>query len=197
MLDERFAIIGALIVFLGDGSYLIDTIKGKTKPNKVSWFIWAIAPLLAFSAQFQQRVGWPSLMTFSIGIVPLFIFLASFLNKKAQWKVTKFDIFCGSLSVIGLILWLITQIGNFAILFGILSDGFAFIPTILKSYQQPETENYKAYLASSASGLITLAIIKNWDFANAAFPLYIFFSCALAFALIKFKLGAKIQKQFA
>lgn len=197
MLDERLAILGALIVFLGDGKYLIDTLKGKAKPNKVSWLIWAIAPALAFSAEFQQSVGWPSLFTFSIAVVPFLIFLGSFLNKKSQWKITRFDLFCGTLSIIGLVLWQLTQIGNIAILFGIIADGFAFIPTFVKSYQHPESESYSAYLASAISGLVTLLIIKNWNFANYGFPLYIFLSCLLAFSLIKFKLGPKIQKQFA
>ena len=197
MLDEKLALLGALIVLLADGKYLVNTLKGKTRPNKVSWLIWGIAPALAFSAEFKQNVGWPSLMTLSIAIVPFLIFLGSFLNKKSQWKITKFDIFCGSLSVIGLFLWQITQVGNIAIFFGILSDGFAFVPTYFKSWKHPESESYSAYLGSAISGLITLLIIKNWNFASYGFPLYIFLSCSFAFALIKFRLGIKIQKHFA
>lgn len=194
MIDEKFAILGALLILLGDFNYLIDTLKGKTKPNKVTWLMWAIAPALAFSAEFKQGVGWPSLMTLSIALVPSLIFFASFLNKKSQWRVTRFDIFCGLLSALGLILWQITQVGNFAILFGILADGFAFIPTLAKSWRHPETESYSAFLGSAIGGLITLLIIKNWNFANYGFPLYIALSCAFAFVLIKFKLGRKILK---
>src|SRR5918992_4551489 len=34
---------------LGALSYLIDTLKGKVQPNKVSWFVWALAPLICNS----------------------------------------------------------------------------------------------------------------------------------------------------
>lgn len=196
MLDERFVIVGSLINFIGGLSYLIDTVKGKTQPNKVTWFLWAVAPLLAFSAQIKQGVGLQSLMTFTVGFNPLLIFIASFVNKKAQWKIGKLDIFCGILSVCGIALWQITQIGNLAIFFGILADGTAAIPTIVKSYFKPESENYKVFLFAAINAIITLLTIKIWRFEYFAFPVYILSICVLLFLLIKFKLGPKLQKSF-
>ena len=38
MLDPNFVIVGVVIGFLGGISYLVDTLKGKTKPNRVTWF---------------------------------------------------------------------------------------------------------------------------------------------------------------
>jgi len=194
MIDERFVIVGAVLGFIGGMSYLVDTIKGKTQPNKVSWLLWAIAPLIAFYAEIKQGVGLPALMTFMVGFNPLLIFFASFVNKKSQWKISKFDLFCGALSIIGLILWQITQIGNLAILFAILSDGLAGIPTIVKSYREPETENYKVFLFGAINAFITLLAIKEWNFAHYGFPIYIFLICLLLFLLIKFKLGKRLAK---
>jgi hypothetical protein len=57
MLDEKFVILGIIVGFIGSLSYLIDTIKGKTKPNRVTWFLWALAPLIAFTAEIKQGVG--------------------------------------------------------------------------------------------------------------------------------------------
>lgn len=53
MLNENFVYVGVVLSFLGGLSYLIDTLKGKAKPNKVSWFVWALAPLIAFWATVQ------------------------------------------------------------------------------------------------------------------------------------------------
>lgn len=79
------------------------------------------------------------------------------------------------------------------ILFAIASDGLAAVPTIVKSYQVPETENYQVYLLNGLGAGITLFTIKQWDFAHTAFPIYIFFVAFVFFLLIKFKLGRKIQ----
>lgn len=192
MINEKFVFVSVALILLGDLSYLFYTIKGKVRPNKVTWFLWALAPLVAFAAEVKQGVGLSSLTTFAFGAVPLFIFLASFLNKKADWKVTKFDLICGAFSLLGLILWGITKVGNLAILFGIAADGLAAVPTVVKAYQAPETENERVYLFNGLGGVITLLTIKQCDFTHAAFPLYILIGCSTLFLLIKFKLGKKI-----
>ncbi|MFH1536115.1 MAG: hypothetical protein ABIC96_03555, partial [Patescibacteria group bacterium] len=134
MLNENFVILGAVIAGLGSIKYLIETIQGRVKPNRVTFFLWALAPLIAFSAEIKQGVGIQSLMTFWVGFSPLVIFIASFLNKKSEWKLGTFDYLCGSLSLIGLLLWLMTGVGNVAIIFAIVADGLAALPTIRKTY---------------------------------------------------------------
>lgn len=196
MLDEKFIFVGLAIGSIGTISYLISTIKGKTKPNRVSWFFWALAPLIAFYAEIKQGVGLQSLLTFSVGFGPLLIFFASFVNKKAEWKVTRFDIACGILATLGIILWLVTRVGNVAIFFSVLADGIAAVPTLVKSYKYPQTENGAAFSFAGLNAAFTLATIKNWGFAHSAFPIYIFLIDIVLFSVIQFKLGPKINKIF-
>lgn len=193
MIDEKFVILATALILFGDFTYLVYTIRGQVKPNKVSWFLWGVAPLIAFTAQLSQGVGLSSLVTFAFGAVPLLIFFASFLNKKAYWKITKFDLMCGVLSAVGLVLWGITQVGNWAILFAIASDGLAAVPTAVKAYQAPETENYQVYLFNAIGAAVTLFALQAWSFAYYAFPVYIFLVGTILFLLIRFKLGKKLQ----
>ncbi len=121
MLNPDFVYPAVIISFIGALSYVIDTLKGKAKPNKVTWFLWALAPIIAFFAQIKQGVGKEALLTFIVGFNPFMVFCASFVNKKAYWKITKVDLIYGGLSLLGLFLWYITKIGNIAIIFAILS----------------------------------------------------------------------------
>ena len=188
MINQNFVYLGAIIFFIGSVGYIIKTLQGKIKPNKVTWFLWALAPLIAFAAQIKQGVGLQSLLTFMVGFMPIIIFLASFVNKKSYWKIERLDLICGSLSIIGLILWQITKVGNIAIVFSLISDFLAGWPTIIKSYQHPETENYVLYLGNAAFALITLLTIKVWNFETYSFSLYIFLVTLLIAILIKFKI---------
>lgn len=192
MIDEKFIIIGAILSIIGQISYIIDTVKGRIKPNRVTWFLWALIPLIAFVAEIKQGVGLVSLMTFIVGFGPLMIFFASFVNKKAYWKIRKLDIFCGFLSIIGLLLWYVTRNGNLAILFSVLADGAAGIPTIVKAFQIPESENYQIYMFSAINAAITILAIKTWNFAHFGFPLYILLLCLLMIILVKFRLGKRL-----
>lgn len=193
MLDSRFVWLGALLNLFGSSGYAIDTIKGKTKPNRVTWFLWALAPLIAFAAELGQDVGIQSLMTFMVGFGPALIFAASFVNKKSFWNITRLDIACGVLSLIALILWKLCGAGDVAILFSLLADTLAGIPTLLKAYRDPQSESVCAYRNGALSAGITLLTIKHWNFATFAFPLYILTTCVIFVALIQFQLGPKLR----
>ncbi|HTB48756.1 MAG TPA: hypothetical protein VK712_01600 [Verrucomicrobiae bacterium] len=185
MLNQNFAILAALLPIAGSASYALDTLKTKTQPNRVSWLLWAIAPLIAFTAELVQHTSFRvSLLTFAVGFGPVLVVIASFANRKAYWKLTRFDIFCGSVSVLALILWAVTGKGNVAIFFSILADLFAAIPTIIKSYHHPKSESAGAFVTSIIGAGITLLTIKIWTFSNWGFPLYIMLVTIIISALI-------------
>ena len=196
MIDEKFVYLAFLFNILGTISYLWAVIKGEAKPNKVTWFLWALAPLIGFAAQWVEGVGLSSLMTFAVGFGPLLVFLASFMNKKASWKITKFDLFCASISILAIILWVLTNDALLALFFSIIADLVACFPTLIKSWYYPETEEYKAYLFAGISALITLLTIKTWTFLHYGFPLWILIIALIFAVLIRFKLGKVIKKNF-
>jgi hypothetical protein len=196
MINQNFVILGVIFQAVGGFSYFIDTIKGKIQPNKVTWLLWTIAPLVAFAAEVSQGVGIQSLTTFIVGFVPLVIFIASFLNKKATWKITEFDIICGALSFAGIIAWYLTKVGNVAILFSIIADGLAAVPTIVKSYFHPESENVNVYFFCVINAGIGLLVIKNWNFEHFGFPAYLFVLNVIFTLLIKFKIGKRVRILF-
>jgi len=195
MINQNFVYLGVLLQFVGGVGYLIDTVQGKAKPNRVSWILWSAAPLIAFYAQIRQGVGVEAFATFIVGFTPLLIFIASFTNKKAVWRISTLDIVCGFCSLIGLLLWFLTKSGNIAILFSIFADGFACIPTMVKSWYAPETESDSIFLMGVVNAAIGLLVIKNWHFANCAFLIYLFFADFILVLLVRFKIGHLFVKQ--
>ncbi len=194
MINENFVIVGVILQSIGGFNYLVDTVRGKIQPNKVTWLLWSIAPLIAFAAEISQGVGIQALTTFIVGFVPLIIFLASFLNKKAEWKLGRLDFICGALSLIGIALWFITRQGNIAILFSIFADALAAIPTIVKSYYYPESENDAVYLVGVINAGIGLLVIKDWNFEHYGFPAYLLVLTIILVLLIRFRIGKKLAK---
>lgn len=192
MINENFIYLALVFNVMGNFSYLKAVIQGKAKPHKVTWFLWALAPLIGFAAQFSQGVGLVSLMTFAIGFGPLLVFSASFLNKESDWKITNFDYFCGGVSMLAIILWFITKDAMLALILSIAADAIACVPTLIKSWTYPETEEYKAYLCAGISAFITTLSIQTWNFQTYAFPIWTLIICAIFVILIKFKVGKKI-----
>jgi hypothetical protein len=186
VIDPRFAILAALIIVMGNAAYAVDTVRGKTQPNRVSWMLWALAPMIAFAAEVAQGVGLNAVLTLAVGVGPLIVVIASFLDPKAYARVTPFDVGCGVLSLAALGAWAVTGRGNVAILLSVLADFLAAIPTIRKAYLYPHTEHAVAFVAGAAGAAITLLTIapEDWGFASVAFPAYILLDSALIASLI-------------
>lgn len=164
--------------------YAYDTLKGRNRPNRVTWALWAVAPMIGFFAQLSQHVGLQSLLTFSIGFGPLLVLIASFVNRKAFWKLTTFDILCGSVSLLALVLWALTGRGFVALVLSIVADFFAAVPTIKKSYLEPESESGFPFLWGALAALTTLLTIKMWSVSNSAYGFYVLLTDSLIAALV-------------
>ncbi len=181
---------GAAIQLFGIYSYIKDTLRGQTKPNRVSWLLWSIAPIIATIAALSEGVRWAVLPVFVSGFGPFLVFIVSFINKNAYWKLERFDYACGFFSILALLLWAITKDANIAIIFSILSDGAAAIPTLVKSWKFPETETATPFTFGIINCLTSFFAIKVWMFSSYAFVVYLLFiNTAIAFAILRKKLN--------
>jgi hypothetical protein len=176
---KYIVIIGAIVELAGKYIYIKDTLKGNTKPNKVTWLLWGIAPIIATFAALSAGVRWAVLPIFATGLGCLIVFVVSFLNPKSYWKLEKLDYFCGICSILALILWAITKEPIIAIIFSIASDGFASLPTVIKSWKYPETESGLTYVASLFNSLTSFFALKTLTFSELAFPVYLTIICSL------------------
>jgi hypothetical protein len=194
MIHENWAYVAAVINVLGTLTYVVDVFRGKARPNRVTWGVLTVAPMIAFASMLSQGVSFAqSIMTFSVGFSPFLIFVSSYLVKHPAWQLKKFDIVCGLLSILGLLLWWVTGEGNVAIVFSILADGLAFLPTLVKSYFHPDTESPWTFMASEIATIMGLMTVTKWNFEHVGFQLYILVANIAAIAFIYFKLGLKIS----
>ncbi|MFA6553064.1 MAG: hypothetical protein WCT27_01405 [Patescibacteria group bacterium] len=180
--------LGAAVSLFGTFSYIRDTLKGITKPNRVSWLLWSITPLIGAAAAFADGIRWAALPIFMAGFGPILVFIASFVNKNSYWKLGKHDYICGVLSVLALVLWGITNNPTLAIIFAIAGDAFAAIPTLQKSWTHPETESGIVYVTALFNVMTSFAAMKIWSLSEIAFPIYlIFINISLLFAVYRKK----------
>jgi len=174
---QYLVIVWAIVNLTFTSFYIRKTIQGKTKPNRVTWIMWSIAPLIAFAAALSDGVRWAALPVFISWFAPLLIFLSTFINKKAFWKLKRFDYSCWIFSALALILWWITKEPAIAIIFAILSDAFAAIPTLIKWWKHPQTESIRPFLWWIFSAWTAFFAVKTFGFTEIAFPIYLIVIC--------------------
>lgn len=172
---------------LGGGVYVRDTLRGRTKPNRVSWALWGAAPLLGvLIALLEGTASWALLPVFMAGFIPVLVLLSSYFNENAYWHLDRFDYACAAFGGLSLIIWLWASQPAVAIVMLVLTDGLAALPTIRKAWSSPETETSTAYFAALFGGIVALANVQHWTALQYAFPAYlVLINAVLVFAILR------------
>ncbi len=179
MLPEKIIYISFLISFFGYFFYFKDIFRGNTRPNMVSWIVWMSAPFIGVYLQLKAGAGLSVVPVFLAGFGPFLVVAISAIRKNTFWHVTKLDIWCGIFALLSLIFYVLTRNPGLAIIFAITGDGLAAVPTIVKSWKFPETENSGAYFPGVINGILGLLVIREWKFAVYSFNIYLIVTCLI------------------
>jgi len=167
-------IASGLITTLGAAGYIRAMVAGRTKPNRVSWLMWALAPLIGTGAAISAGADlWATVRIFLGGLLPLIVLIASLWCPQSYWQTTRFDRLCGWLSGLALLTWVAAASPRAAILLAVAADTFASIPTIVKAWRYPGTESGVAYLTGLLGALLVIPSITTWNIENSAFQIYL------------------------
>jgi hypothetical protein len=195
VLNVHFVIAGAVVGLAGSIAYAVDTVHGRTQPNRVTWLLWGAVPLLAFAVELRSGVGLRSIMALSVGLGPLAVFAASFVNRSAVWRISRLDYLCGALSITGTAVWLVTREGLAALCAAIAADALAGVPTLVKSWRAPESESSLAYWGALVNAAVTLLTVHTVTADEVAFPLYIVVIAGVELVLVAGRLGPRVRAQ--
>ncbi len=189
MSHEMLGIVAGLLAIGGYAPYIYSTIRGSTKPNRATWLIWTIVGgLLAFSyiAEGDTSSMWLPLGYF---IGPLLVAILSIRYGYAHW--TLIDTICIIAAVVSIIPWLMSDNASITLIANVLIDAVGAIPTLIKTYREPETEDFTAWMMFFVANVLQLFAITNWESVAVFYPIYLFF---LATAMIAFTGWDKIKR---
>lgn len=192
MLPQYLTLISIPLGLVGSILYIRDMYRGTAKPNRVSFFLWSLAPIIGVAIAFGEGVRWSLVPIFMAGFSPLLVFVFSFVVKQGFWKLQKLDYVCGFFSVVALFLWLVMDVPILAFVFAVAADLFASIPTILKAWKHPESESPFIYLLPLVGHITNLLVITTWAVTYYGFSIYIIAAnTSILFGIYQYKLFHK------
>ena len=167
-----FGIIAGILSFSAYIFYIFAILRGETKPSRATWFIWAvIGIILAFSyrASGAEDTVWVAV---SEAIAPTIIALLAI--KYGVGGTDKTDVLSFVGSLFSLVLWYIFDSAVVALVTNLAIDFFAALPTIKKTWTNPEHEDRFAWILTQTGNLINLFAIDKPIFAVIIYPAYTF-----------------------
>ncbi len=168
-------VIAGIIAFLAYVIYVISILRGKTKPNRATWWIWAFMGLvvgLSYHASGAVNTIWVPYVEF---IGPLSIALLSIKYGEGGLQ-EKTDLICLFGAIFSIILWIIFDNPVIALVASLATNSFAIVPTIKKSYLRPEGEDFWAWFGTGLADTMNMFAVEKFTFAILVYPIYMLVS---------------------
>jgi hypothetical protein len=164
-------VLAGFLSFLCFIPYIVTILLGKTRPNRASWWIWAInGSILSTSYYFAGANNTLWLIVFPV-IAQFIIALLSLKYGKGGWNF--FDRACLMGASLSLTLWLGLKSPMSAIVLTLVTDVLGALPTIKKSYYEPETEDMLTWVLYVIASILNLLAIEQWSLAILLPPMYV------------------------
>lgn len=161
------AIVLALVAYI---PYYRDILKGKTHPHLYSWVLWGLLTVLLVALQMQGGAGPAAWVTMFGGLLCLGVILLSL--KRGKKDIAPSDSVMAVLSLSAIGFWWFVDQPVIAAVLAILADGFAFIPTIRKSWHKPYSETLSLYVINTVRFSLTFSAIETYTFLSASWILF-------------------------
>jgi hypothetical protein len=179
------SVLGSLIAVAGTVPYIIETIRGSTKPRIVTWLTWALLTGVAGAASLSAGQLGGAVFAL-LGTVATSAVVVAGL-RYGDRSFTTLDLACLAGVLLGLGLWLSLDNPVFAVWAAILIDFVGLVPTVVHAWKYPAAETASAFVCVGVGGLITSAAIASggsWSVAALGYPLYAAVSMGSVAAII-------------
>ena len=174
MFDWRNIVgIGAgIFSLLGFVPYIVTILQGKTSPNRASWSIWASLGIVLAVSNYSAGAKETMWLLTAYAFCQITIAVLSLKYGEGGWNT--FDRTCLLGAFISIVLWQLFDSPLIAITISIAIDSLGALPTIKKSYLQPETEDLFSWLMFWVAGTLNICALSRWTVELAAQPIYLF-----------------------
>ncbi len=169
-------VLATVIDLTGTTNYIWNIVKGETRPHRTT-------RLVLFGVSITNMIGAVSAHAGAGTIILSTLFLARGLIlallsiKKGIGGASKADIICAAIAVAGIIAWKLSGDGVTALVFAVIADAVAYIPAVIKTWKQPNTESPLLYWLGGLAAL--LAVVHDGLRLSIIFQFYIVLSCVV------------------
>jgi hypothetical protein len=174
--------LAGAISFLGFVPYIIEIVQGKTRPNRATWWIWAVVGAMLCASSYASGARHALWVPVSYVIGPLATALLALKYGEGGWD--RFDRTCLAASLLSLVVWWLARSPLVALLANLGIDLLGAVPTIRKAYRAPEAESLLSWLVFLLADALNVCAIGSWSLATALYPVYLFILAAVLVTLL-------------
>lgn len=161
--------------------YFTTTLAGKTKPNRVTWWIWTLQGWILTSTYYlaggEHNIWLPLADTVLITIIAIL----SLRYGTSGHSILDTISLVGALGCIAV--WLAFGSPLTTLYFGIFVSIIGAVPTIIKTYREPDTESRLAWGTFSVAATLNIFALPTLFSPETVYPFYLLAINGLIFLL--------------
>jgi len=165
--------------------YVHDILRGTSRPNRATWWIITLVGCVIAASYWESGGRATIWIALAYIFSPFVIAVLSIKYGDGQWQTL--DRLCCLGAVISVGMWWITSSALAALSISIVVDLLGLLPTFVKAYSKPLTESKVAWGIATLASLINVLAIERWNFAIAAYPLYLLATNGLMIGIILYR----------
>jgi len=194
-IDHKWILAGlSALISIGTIIYYVISINsGKVKPHMFTWLIWGIVTAVVAVTQISSKGGPGSILavivTFNCFIV------AGMAYYKGDRSFPMFDKVCLVACIIAIAFWPMMKAPLLSLVAVTIIDTFGFIPTLRKSFKNPQEENLIVFFFYGLAYLISVFALEKVNWLTSLYPIAIGLSAlgmVVFLAVRRHQLGHKI-----
>lgn len=159
--------------------YIRSILRGQTRPNRASWFIWAFAEIVTTAT--YAASGADATLFVAVGYTVGTLTVASLSLRYGEGGATPLDLLCLFGASIALIPWIALDQPELALYMIIFVDAMAVFPTLKKAIADPDSEDTTYWSLSFLAAGLNIFAIDRWVPEIVVFPVYAFIGAGAIF----------------
>lgn len=164
--------VAGIISFAAFVPYIFAILKRTARPNRATWWIWTTVGFMIGASYYSSGANHTIWVPVSYIIGPAIIAVLSLKYGEGGWNW--FDRSCVIGAGVSVALWWVFSSPLVALLINLFIDLLGALPTIRKSYREPEGEDRTTWVLFTIGNAINVFAIEVWAFAIAVYPIYMF-----------------------
>lgn len=163
--------LSGLLTLAATLPYLLDIVRGHTKPRLVSWSIWSILVGIASAAAFASHQLPAAVLSACNAVACASVVVLGY--KHGDRTLGRLDVVCFVGALLALGLWKVLASAAVAALLAVVTDFLAAVPTFRHAWLRPYEETWEAFALTALGGAFTLLVADFGVLTAIVYPLYL------------------------
>jgi len=167
---QHLAVVSTLLTAACVVPYLRDIYRGRTRPQRVSWFIYALLSVVAAVPQFIAGDHAGALLATGSAIGFTAVFIASI--RHGEGGASRLDRLSLALAALGVVLSIVVEQPMIAVIAVVVAEQLATFLTAAKASRDPTSETAITWMIDGLAGVSAIAAVERFSSAELMYPIH-------------------------